>query len=137
MDKCELCQPPVYPIVWKNNKFRIIEIDDPSYSAYYRVEHIQHIKEMADLDESERDELMKVVFIVESAIKIYYKPDKINLASLGNITPHLHWHIIPRYKLDNHFPESIWANPKRAEKKELSESESLILIALIQKKLSN
>ena len=58
MDKCELCQPPVYPIVWKNSKFRIIEIDDPSYSAYYRVEHIQHIKEMTDLDEKERDELL-------------------------------------------------------------------------------
>ena len=84
MGKCELCLPSVYPIVWENNKFRINEIDDPSYSAYYRVQHIQHIKEMTDLNESERDELMKVVFIVESAIKIYYKPDKINLASLGN-----------------------------------------------------
>ena len=68
MDRCELCQPPVYPIVWENSKFRIIEIDDPSYSAYYRVEHIQHIKEMTDLDENERDELMKAVFIVERSL---------------------------------------------------------------------
>ena len=120
MDKCELCQPPVYPIVWKNSKFRIIEIDDPSYSAYYRVEHIQHIKEMTDLDESERDELMKIVFIVESAIKICYKPDKINLASLGNLTPHVHWHVIPRFYDDNHFPGSIWSEQKKFKKTKIS-----------------
>ena len=92
---------------------------------------------MTDLDESDRNALMKAVFIVESAIKIYYKPDKINLATLGNITPHLHWHIIPRYKHDNHFPESIWSNSKRTKKKELSESEILTLITLVQKRLSN
>ena len=109
-----------YPIIWKNSKFRITEIDDPSYSAYYRVEHIQHIKEMTDLDESERDELMKVVFIVESAIKIYYKPDKINLASLGNLTPHVHWHVIPRFYDDNHFPGSIWSVQKKFKKTKIS-----------------
>ena len=52
---------------------------------------------MTDLDESDRNALMKAVFIVESAIKIFYNPDKINLASLGNLTPHVHWHVIPRF----------------------------------------
>ena len=121
MDNCELCQPPVHPIVWENSKFRIIEIDDRSYSAYYRVEYIQHIKEMTDLNEGERDELMKVVFIVESAIKIFYKPDKINLACLGNLTPHVHWHVIPRFYDDNHFPESIWSQQKKFKKTEISD----------------
>jgi len=41
MDKCDLCLDPVNPIIWKNSKFRVVEIDDPSYSAYYRVELIQ------------------------------------------------------------------------------------------------
>ena len=80
---------------------------------------------------------MRIVFIVEAALRVHLMPEKINLATLGNITPHLHWHIIPRYKLDNHFPESIWSNPKRSEKKELLESETLILIEYIQKKLNN
>ena len=75
---------------------------------------------MTDLDEKERDELMKLVFIVESAIKICYKPDKINLASLGNLTPHVHWHVIPRFYDDNHFPDSIWSEQKKFKKTKIS-----------------
>ncbi|MCY1244752.1 hypothetical protein D9M72_578480 [compost metagenome] len=41
-------------------------------------------------------------------------PDKVNLAAFGNMVPHLHWHIIPRYRWDTHFPEAIWAAPQRA-----------------------
>jgi diadenosine tetraphosphate (Ap4A) HIT family hydrolase len=40
--------------------------------------------------------------------------DKMNLASLGNQTPHVHWHVVPRFRDDRHFPGPIWATPKRA-----------------------
>jgi diadenosine tetraphosphate (Ap4A) HIT family hydrolase len=36
------------------------------------------------------------------------QPDKINLASLGNVVPHLHWHVIPRFVDDPHFPNPVW-----------------------------
>ena len=121
MAKCDLCSPPIYPVIWKNSTFRVVEIDNPSYSAYYRVEHIHHIKEMTDLDEVDRATLMKTVFIVESAIKIFYKPDKINLASLGNLTPHVHWHVIPRFYDDNHYPGSVWSKQKRFKKTKISD----------------
>ena len=120
MDKCDLCASPVCPVIWENSKFRVVEIDNKSYSAYYRVEHIQHIKEMTDLDQVDRDALMRAVFIVEAAIKIFYKPDKINLASLGNLTPHVHWHVIPRFYDDNHYPGSVWSKQKRFKKTKIS-----------------
>jgi len=41
------------------------------------------------------------------------QPDKINLASLGNQVPHLHWHVIPRFADDAHFPDPIWAAARR------------------------
>jgi diadenosine tetraphosphate (Ap4A) HIT family hydrolase len=41
------------------------------------------------------------------------QPDKINLACLGNVVPHLHWHVIPRWRDDSHFPAPIWAAAKR------------------------
>jgi diadenosine tetraphosphate (Ap4A) HIT family hydrolase len=136
-NNCLLCLPSRYPLIWSNSDFRVVLINDHSYPGYCRVESIAHVKEMTDLSDSRRHEFMRIVFMVEEALRSHLVPEKINLATLGNITPHLHWHIIPRYKYDNHFPESIWSNPKRAIEKELSEPESLILIEDIQKKLSN
>ena len=39
------------------------------------------------------------------------EPDKMNLASLGNLVPHLHWHVIPRFENDPHLSAAIWAAP--------------------------
>ena len=57
--------------------------------------------------------MMNVVFAVETAIREIIHPDKINLASLGNKTPHLHWHVIPRFENDKHFPNSHWGEAMR------------------------
>jgi diadenosine tetraphosphate (Ap4A) HIT family hydrolase len=57
--------------------------------------------------------MMKVVFAVETAVREIIQPDKINLASLGNKTPHIHWHVIPRFERDKHFPNSHWGEAVR------------------------
>ena len=56
---------------------------------------------------------MSVVFAVEAAVRDTMQPHKMNLASLGNMTPHVHWHVVPRFRDDRHFPGPIWAAPKR------------------------
>lgn len=71
------------------------------------------MSEMTDLSAAERVYLMDAVFATEAALREVLAPDKINLASLGNMVPHLHWHIIPRYIDDPHFPLPIWAQPCR------------------------
>jgi diadenosine tetraphosphate (Ap4A) HIT family hydrolase len=68
---------------------------------------------MTDLAAVERERLMQVVFATEAAVRALLKPDKINLASLGNMVPHLHWHVIPRFRNDRHFPNPIWGEPQR------------------------
>lgn len=70
---------------------------------------------MTDLDEDEQRELMRVVFAVEATVRRVINPDKINLASLGNMTPHVHWHIIPRWHDDRCFPNPIWGLAQRTE----------------------
>jgi len=57
---------------------------------------------------------MRVVFAAEQALRQLMQPTKINLASLGNQVAHLHWHIIPRFADDKHFPGSIWGEARRA-----------------------
>ena len=68
---------------------------------------------MGDLDPAEREALMAVVFAVEAAVRDTMQPHKMNLASLGNMTPHVHWHVIPRFRDDRHFPTPVWAAPQR------------------------
>jgi diadenosine tetraphosphate (Ap4A) HIT family hydrolase len=68
---------------------------------------------MTDLATADRNHLMAVVFEVEAVLRDVLAPDKINLASLGNLTPHLHWHVIPRWRDDPHFPGSIWGERLR------------------------
>lgn len=111
---CTLCQPCQHETLWQDDFCRVVCIDDPDYPAYCRVELIAHIKEMTDLAPLDRARMMKVVFAVETAMREVLNPDKINLASLGNMTPHIHWHIIPRYQDDKHFPNSYWGEATRA-----------------------
>jgi diadenosine tetraphosphate (Ap4A) HIT family hydrolase len=68
---------------------------------------------MTDLPDDDRAHVMRVVFAVESVLREHLEPLKINLASFGNAVPHLHWHVIPRYADDPHFPQPAWGEPLR------------------------
>lgn len=109
MENCSLCKPVDGNILWQNPYCRVVLVDDPGYPGFCRVIWQDHIKEMSDLPLPLQLHFMRIVFLVEAAIRQTLHPDKINLASLGNIVPHLHWHIIPRFKDDRHFPNPIWA----------------------------
>ncbi len=88
-------------------------LNDADYPAYCRVELLEHVKEMTDLTPLQRAKMMKTVFAVELALREVTHADKINLASLGNKTPHVHWHVIPRFEHDKHFPNSHWGEALR------------------------
>ena len=114
MSSCDLCQPSPHSILWQDDFCRVVLLNDVDYPAYCRVELIAHVKEMTDLAPLSQHRLMNMVFAVEAAMREVINPDKINLASLGNKTPHLHWHIIPRYADDRHFPNSHWGEIVRS-----------------------
>lgn len=113
MSGCPLCQPSPHVVLWQDDFCRVVLLEDKDYPAYCRMELIAHIKEMTDLQPQDRARTMKVVFAVETAIREVIQPDKINLASLGNKTPHMHWHVIPRFETDKHFPNSHWGESLR------------------------
>lgn len=126
---CVLCQPSANPILWQDQFCRVVLLNDADYPAYCRVELLEHIKEMTDLVPTERARMMKTVFAVELALREMFNPDKINLASLGNKTPHLHWHVIPRFENDRHFPNSHWGEAVRDGKPAPLDTDAIQLLA--------
>lgn len=112
MQVCELCERDGGEIIFRHARFRVVRVEGAEAAAYpgfCRVIWNAHVKEMSDLSLAERSELMAAVFRTESLLRKFLVIDKINLASLGNITPHLHWHVIPRRLNDASFPQPIWA----------------------------
>jgi diadenosine tetraphosphate (Ap4A) HIT family hydrolase len=100
-------------IIWQDALCCVATGGDPGYPGYFRVVWGEHVAEMSDLDARARRHLMDVVLAVESSLRALMNPDKINLASLGNKVPHLHWHVIARFADDPHFPEAIWSSEQR------------------------
>ncbi len=110
---CPLCVQPGGEVLWDDGFARVVLIGDADHPAYCRVILNSHRKEMTDLTEVERARLMKTVFVVERVLRELLEPEKINLASFGNMVPHLHWHIIPRFADDPHFPNPVFGSRHR------------------------
>ena len=110
---CEFCSSPGGPVLWQNEVCRVVRVDEPDYPGFVRVILNRHAREMSDLEAPERETLMRVVFEVEAAVRECMGADKMNIASLGNMTPHVHWHVVPRFRDDRHFPTPIWSAPQR------------------------
>jgi diadenosine tetraphosphate (Ap4A) HIT family hydrolase len=83
------------------------------FAGFCRVVWHAHTREMSDLAPGDRAHLMRVVFATEDALRNLLSPYKMNLASLGNLVPHVHWHVIPRFADDSHFPQPVWGERQR------------------------
>jgi len=106
---CELCDLAAPMTIYADSKLSVIIVDDANYPGFCRVIWRDHVREMSDLAREDRLLLNDVVHEVEQAVREVMAPTKVNVASLGNVVPHLHWHVIPRYTDDAHFPAPVWA----------------------------
>ena len=111
-DHCPLCAAPGGHVVWQGGEYRIVIAEDAP-APVLRVIWNAHIREMSDLDAAGRRTIMAAVLAAEESLRALLDPDKINLASLGNQVPHLHWHVIARFRGDSWFPDSLWSAAHR------------------------
>jgi diadenosine tetraphosphate (Ap4A) HIT family hydrolase len=70
-----------------------------------------HATELFHLDRSVRAGLMEEVSCVAEALFSVFQPDKINYELLGNMVPHIHWHLVPRTSAEPLWPRPIWSEP--------------------------
>lgn len=111
--RCELCDSDGGEVIARTPRLRIVRVDDAAFPGFFRVIWHAHVAEFSDLSEPDRHHCMAVVALVERALRRHLRPDKVNVASLGNMVPHLHWHIIARFTQDTHFPQPIWGVQQR------------------------
>ena len=111
---CPLCNGDGGLIVARTPQFRVVRVlDEPAHPAVYRLVWNAHVAEFSDLSDTDRHACMDAVTEIERVLRSLLAPTKINLASLGNVVPHLHWHVIARFEGDSHFPAPIWAAARR------------------------
>lgn len=110
---CPLCDAPGGRVVVQAPRWRLVHAAEPGFPAFYRVVWADHVREFSQLSRAERAECMDVVVAVEEAMLRHLQPAKVNLATLGNVVPHLHWHVIGRFDWDTHFPGPVWAQAMR------------------------
>ena len=132
---CPLCAAAGGKLIWQDALCRVVQVDDAegrAFPGFCRVVWARHVGEMSDLPAPERRHFLSVIMAAEAAVRQVAKPDKMNLASLGNAVPHLHWHVIPRWRDDSHFPAAIWATPRRESAGHRRVSEAELRAALIE-----
>lgn len=113
MDNCPLCDRTRWNVLWEDATLFVIDAAEKDWPGFIRVVAKSHVKEMSEFSVKERHHMIDVVNIVEKAVIEVMQPAKVNLAQLGNMVPHVHWHVIARFTDDATFPDAIWATKKR------------------------
>jgi diadenosine tetraphosphate (Ap4A) HIT family hydrolase len=135
MSECELCDSSGGELLWQDEVCRVIRVgggEGAAFPGFCRVIWTEHVAEMSDLTADERQHLLAIVNAVERVVRSAVRPDKINLASLGNVVPHVHWHVIPRWRDDSHFPAPIWAAATRPVPARMQPDHAALAAALSQ-----
>jgi diadenosine tetraphosphate (Ap4A) HIT family hydrolase len=114
---CPLCEADGGLVITRTHQFRVVRVVDGDearrFPAFYRLIWNAHVAEFSDLPVTDRHACMDAVTEIERALRSLLAPTKVNIASLGNVVPHLHWHVIARFDADSHFPSPIWAPAQR------------------------
>lgn len=106
--------------IWNDEPdLRIAELDqcyvvlnrDQFFTGYTFVFSKEHVTELFHLDRETRSAVMEEVTATAAALSRLFKADKINYELLGNMVPHMHWHLVPRLRSDPLWPRPIWAEP--------------------------
>lgn len=84
---------------------------DQFFPGYTFIVTKAHVTELFHLDQPTRRTVMEEVTAVAAALYNTFSPAKINYELLGNMVPHIHWHLVPRFRDDPLWPRPIWSEP--------------------------
>ncbi len=94
------------------NKTVRIEVEEAEI-PWLKIFTQQAHKEMTECDTKTKQQIWALLDCIELEMLVYFKPEKINIASFANYLPQVHWHIMARFKEDSYFPEPMWGKKQR------------------------
>lgn len=136
MNDCPMCEK------WVDDaEMQIAELEhcyvllnrDQFFPGYSFVFTKEHVTELFHLDRPNRQAVVEEVNLVAEVLNKVFEPTKMNYELLGNMVPHMHWHLVPRFDKDPLWPKPIWTEPH--EEVHLSAAEYAERIELIKAKL--
>jgi diadenosine tetraphosphate (Ap4A) HIT family hydrolase len=98
-------------MIYENNLIKV-EIEHTEI-PWLKIFTQENIKEFSQCNSETKLEILRALDIIEKEMLGYFKPEKINIASFGNYVPHVHFHIMARFKEDSYFPEPMWGKIQR------------------------
>jgi diadenosine tetraphosphate (Ap4A) HIT family hydrolase len=120
-NKCILCAPREPNNDWRREIARLKSstlylFADQRFRGYCLLFYdVRHETALDKLSQSEYLDFLFDLRLCVKAIRVALNPDHMNLELLGNTGPHLHWHIVPRYKSDPRWGQPIWEGWPRKE----------------------
>lgn len=87
---------------------RVLLKNNANYPWFVLIPRIENISDITQLSQQSRYLLMDEISQLSTIVRTYFKPDKINLGSLGNQVPQLHFHVLGRFMTDKQWPYGIW-----------------------------
>ena len=111
-------------MVFENDKI-FVEVE-PFEIPWLKIFAKRSCKEWSECDEVTKAEILKAIEIIERAMLAYFHPDKINIASFGNMLPQVHWHVQARFTNDSYFPDPVWGKKRREARLDLPDMEKFI-----------
>jgi diadenosine tetraphosphate (Ap4A) HIT family hydrolase len=86
----------------------LLLMNDSNYPWLILVPRVDGMRDLVDLNEADQKELLREINLASHALKNLHQVEKLNIASLGNMVPQLHVHIVARFKTDPAWPKPVW-----------------------------
>jgi len=92
---------------------RVLMMDDARFPWLILVPRHPGVRELIELPRDEQHALLDEINRCSHVLHALFKPDKLNVAALGNVVPQLHVHIVARHKNDAAWPRPVWGVGER------------------------
>ena len=110
---CHFCDSDGGRVVVRTPQWRLVHAQEAGFPAFWRLVWNEHVREFSELPADQRHACVDALVAIEQVLLAQLQPTKVNVASLGNAVPHLHWHVVARFDWDSHFPTPVWCPAQR------------------------